>query len=119
MGSRRRNFGQLYLTDSGGDRFLRIYTKRGGAYNSRPGDITFTCQHRNSTPWFIVKVYDGETNVGGTISTGASSSITALAALINAKTTDSLNSNIVAVALKDINEAVHDSVAKADGVQLS
>lgn len=124
-GTSRGDFGQVYLRNDSGRKCLRFYTKKGGAYNKRAGDITISFQRRAAgaggigDAWWLCKVYDGATNKGGSISSGAGKTLAQFVATFNAVTGDSVNSNLVCQLVgREVNEAFHAGVAKTDGVQL-
>ena len=89
----------LTLTSGAGG--VHFTTKSGSSWGTDSDEIKASIYRRNSTPQYICKFYKDGSLVGGTISyTGH---LAGLVAAINATSTGSLNSNISARLLAEVN----------------
>ena len=96
--SARVNYGKLILSAEG-THTIQFFTKRGGAYNNLAGLVKVAIKRTAETPDYRCRFYFNGSNIGGVMN--ASGSLQALVTLINANTTNSLNSNIEAVLLRE------------------
>ena len=109
----RGNYGKLILSAEGTET-IKFLTRRGGAYNNLAGLVKVAVKRTAETPDYRCRFYFNGTNIGGVMN--ASGSLQALVTLINANTTNSLNSNIQAVLLQESSYAYHDAASLAKSV---
>ena len=113
MAGSRGTYGKLILSPEGTPT-IKFLTKRGGAYNNFAALVRVGIKRMTADPNYRCRFYFNGTNIGGVMnSTG---SLQALVTLINANTTNSLNSNIQAVLLRESSFEYHDAASLAKSV---
>ena len=113
MAGSRGTYGKLILSPEGTPT-IKFLTKRGGAYNSNAALLRVAIKRMAETPDYRCRFYYNGTNIGGVMN--ASGSLQALVTLINANTTNSLNTHILAVLLQESSHAYHAAASLAKSV---
>ena len=109
----RIDYGTLTLSPEG-TQTIKFITKRGGAYNSNAALLRVAIKRTAADPDYRCRFYYNGTNIGGVMN--ASGSLQALVTLINANTTNSLNTHIQAVLLQESSYTYHDAASLAKSV---
>lgn len=105
----------LYLRSGSGGIYFK--TKKGSAYGTSDASLKASLYKRTEAPQYICKVYYNGSLVGGTMS--RTGDLAGMVPVINANTTGSLNSNIEARLIGEVNGVFQASNSLANSVEFT